>query len=189
MQNSVMQAILGRRSCRSFAQDKAVREQDLLAVLEAGAYAPSAMNTQSWHFTAVTNGQKLQELNAAMLSRMDDAARARAAGRAGDRPVSPFYNAPVMILVSLKNGGSPYPEADCACALENMFLAAASLGLGTCWINQLGNGTSELPPVRALLDELGVPAGNKVYGCAAIGYADKTSPVKERASGVVNFVR
>ncbi len=189
MQNSVMQAILGRRSCRSFAQDKAVREQDLLAVLEAGAYAPSAMNTQSWHFTAVTNGQKLQELNAAMLSRMDDAARARAAGRAGDRPVSPFYNAPVMILVSLKNGGSPYPEADCACALENMFLAAASLGLGTCWINQLRGATTADPHAGEVLRALGVPDGYTIHGCCALGYADKKSPAKERAAGVVNIVK
>lgn len=61
--------------------------------------------------------------------------------------------------------------------------------MGSCWINQLSNGVSEAPGVRALLDTLGVPAGNKVYGCAAIGYADKTSPMKDRAPGVVNIVR
>ena len=31
---------------------------------------------------------------------------------------------------------------DCACALENIFLAAKSLGIGSCWINQLGQTMS-----------------------------------------------
>ena len=64
MHNQVMRTILERRSCRSFAPDKSVSEQDLFTVLKAGAYAPSAMNTQSWHFTAVVNAEKLRELNA-----------------------------------------------------------------------------------------------------------------------------
>ena len=45
---------------------------------------------------------------------------------------------------------------DCACALENIFLAAKSLGIGSCWINQLGQ-TCDDPDVRAFLTKLGVP--------------------------------
>lgn len=188
MNNIVMRTILERRSCRSFAEDKKVGHDDLFAVLKAGAYAPSAMNTQSWHFTAVVSAQKLQELNAAMLSRMDAAARERATARAGGKPVSPFYNAPVLIIVSLKNGASPYPEADCACALENMFLAATSLKLGTCWINQLRGATVADPHVGALLASFGVPADHTVYGCCALGVPEKESPLKDRASGVVTVI-
>lgn len=29
--------------------------------------------------------------------------------------------------------------ADCSCALENIFLMANSLGIGSCWVNQLKN--------------------------------------------------
>lgn len=189
MNNIVVRTILERRSCRSFAADKKVSEQDLFTVLKAGAYAPSAMNTQSWHFIAVANPQKLQELNAAMLSRMDGAARERVTQRAGDRPVSPFYNAPVFIIVSLKKGASPYPEADCACALQNMFLAATSLGLGTCWINQLRGADASDPHVGELLHSFGLPDDHAVYGCCALGYADKESPLKDRAAGVVSLVK
>lgn len=188
MNNQVVRTILERRSCRSFDVKK-VSEQDLMTVLKAGAYAPSAMNTQSWHFTAVINEQKLGKLNAAILERMDSAARERAASRADGKPVSPFYSAPALIIVSLKEGVSPYPEADCACALENMFLAATSLKLGTCWINQLRGATSADPHVGKILSELGIPEGNAVFGCCALGYADKESPLKDRVMGAVNIVR
>lgn len=189
MNNQVVRTILERRSCRSFEQGRSVGEQDLMTVLKAGAYAPSAMNTQSWHFTAVVGAEKLQALNTAMLNRMDAAARERAQSRADGRPVSPFYNAPVLIIVSLKKGASPYPEADCACALENMFLAATSLKLGTCWINQLRGADCSDPHVGALLAQYGIPQDNEVYGCCALGYGDKESPLKDRVTGVVNIVK
>ena len=186
--NAVMKVLLERRSVRSYDSEKKVSESDLMNVLKAAAYAPSAMNKQAWHFTVVTNREKLLALNAAVKKTMAESDVERIRSRSADGTYNFYYNAPALILVSCSDEAL-FPREDAACALENIFIAATSLGLGTCWINQLGNGTSELPPVRALLDELGIPAGNKVYGCAAIGYADKTSPVKERASGVVNFVR
>ena len=68
-------------------------------------------------------------------------------------------------------------------------ISATSLGYGTCWINQLGNGASEQPCVREVLDRAGVPAGNKVYAALAVGYALKSPPLKDRVHGVVNFVK
>ena len=68
---------------------------------------------------------------------------------------------------------------DCACAIENMFLAAQSLGIGSCWINQLGT-TCDDPEVREFITALGVPANHKVYGCVALGYPDSKIPMKEK---------
>ena len=68
---------------------------------------------------------------------------------------------------------------DNACALENIFLAAHSMGLGTVWINQLSD-TCDVPEVRAVLTEFGVPENHKVFGIAAIGYAAAETPVKEK---------
>lgn len=189
MNNQVLRTIFERRSCRSYDAEKKVAEQDLVTVLKAGAYAPSAMNTQSWHFTAVVNKDALSRLNDAMLQSLPQEVRARIEARADGKKPSPFYNAPALIIVSLKEGVSLYPEADAACALQNMFLAATSLHLGTCWINQLRGKTPDDTPLGALLSELGVPAGNVVYGCCALGYADKESPMKDRVSGVVNIVK
>ena len=36
------------------------------------------------------------------------------------------------------------------------------------------------PEVKAYLTELGVPAGHRVYGCAALGYEPEGTPLKER---------
>ena len=189
MNNQVVKTILERRSCRSYDQEKAVSEQDLITVLKAGAYAPSAMNTQSWHFTAVVKKDALDTLNDALLAEVSPDFLKRLEERAGSKKPSPFYHAPALIIVSLKESGSPYPEADAACALQNMFLAATSLKLGTCWINQLRGKTPDDTPLGKLLESLGVPRGNIVYGCCALGYADKESPMKDRVSGVVNIVK
>ena len=64
-------------------------------------------------------------------------------------------------------------------AIENMFLAAQSLGIGSCWINQLGT-TCDDPEVREFITALGVPANHKVYGCVALGYPDSKIPMKEK---------
>ena len=75
---------------------------------------------------------------------------------------------------------------DCACAMQNIFLAAKSLGIGSCWINLLGQ-TCDDPDVRAFLTKLGIPENHRVYGCAALGYA-AAAPVKEKklAEGTVS---
>ena len=79
---------------------------------------------------------------------------------------------------------------DCACAIENMFLAAHSLGIGSCWINQLGT-TCDDPEVREFISSLGVPENNKVYGCVALGYADPKISLREKMvkAGTVTVVR
>ena len=51
-----------------------------------------------------------------------------------------------------------------------LFLAARSYGVGSVWINQMQN-INDRPAVRALLDEIGVPADHVIYGVAALGYA------------------
>ena len=78
---------------------------------------------------------------------------------------------------------------DCACAMQNIFLAAKSLGIGSCWINQLGQ-TCDDPDVRAFLTKLGIPENHRVYGCAALGYA-AAAPMKEKklAEGTVTVIK
>lgn len=101
-----------------------------------------------------------------------------------------YYHAPTLVIVSA-DAANPLSPYDCACALENIFLAATSLGIGSCWINQPGQ-TCDDAEVRAFLTEkLGVPANYRVYGCAALGYAPASAPVKEKKpkEGTVNVVR
>jgi len=71
-----------------------------------------------------------------------------------------------------------------------MFLAAHSLGIGSCWINQLGT-TCDDPEVREFISSLGVPENHKVYGCVALGYADPKISLREKMvkAGTVTVVR
>ena len=100
-----------------------------------------------------------------------------------------FYDPDVIILASNEKDNTN-GLADCACAMENMFLMAQELGIGSCWINQLGQ-TCDDPDVRAFLTKLGVPESHKVYGCAALGYAPADAPVKEKKvkEGTVTIIR
>ena len=78
--------------------------------------------------------------------------------------------------------------ADCSCALENIFLMANSLGIGSCWINQLKTLCNE-ESVRAVLDEFGIPKNHVVWGMASIGYPAVKPEAKPRKNGVVKFVK
>ena len=137
MTNVVIQNILTRCSVRAY-DDRPVEREKVDTLLQCAVHAPSAMNRQTWHFSAVLNREKIAKLAAAV-------------GKAWDN----------------------------ACALENIFLAAHSMGLGTVWINQLSD-TCDVPEVRAVLTEFGVPENHKVFGIAAIGYAAAETPVKEK---------
>ncbi|MBQ7500267.1 MAG: nitroreductase family protein [Clostridia bacterium] len=172
--NPVIENIMTRRSIRSFT-DKKIPRRDLETIVKAGIYAPSAMNRQLWHFTVITSESAISALAAAI---------AKELGR--DSGYN-FYKPTAMIAVSCSDGTDYYRE-DCACALENIFLAAHSLGIGSVWINQL-NGICDRPDIRKQLDALGIPSGNRVWGMAALGYAAPDQlERKPKNPDVVNWV-
>ena len=55
--NEVLQNILTRRSVRGFKSEQ-IKDEELNLILQAGIYAPSGMNKQSWQFTVVQNKEK-----------------------------------------------------------------------------------------------------------------------------------
>ena len=100
-----------------------------------------------------------------------------------DRKGYNMYEPEALVIPSnLKE--SPYGREDDACAMENMFLAAHSLGIGSVWINQLQD-VCDVPAIRQVLDELGIPADHVVYGMAALGYPDDVKADKARTGKVV----
>ena len=62
MSNEVLENIKSRRSVRTYTE-RQVSAGDLNLILEAAAYAPSGMNFQTWHFTAIQDAAVLTELN------------------------------------------------------------------------------------------------------------------------------
>ena len=152
--NQVLENIYARRSVRKFTE-QTVSKQQLEALVGAGIHAPSGMNKQLWHFSAVQNRQLLSSL-------------AKTVGEILGREGYDFYSPNALILVS-NHRDNPHGEADCACALQNIFLAAQSLGLGSVWINQF-RGICDDPRLRPLLSKAKVPEDHIIWGAAAIGY-------------------
>lgn len=152
--NEGVNNILSRRSIRSFKSDK-VLKSDLEIIMECAVNAPSARNTQKWKFTVIQNPEILNKLVKAM-------------GNARNDPNYGIYNANVLILASNERDYK-FAAEDCSCALENIFLAANALGLGSVWINKLQDNC-DIPEIRKILDEAKVPANHIVIGSAAIGY-------------------
>ncbi len=181
----LFQAIKERRSTRAFLSD-AIDKSDLEKIVEAGLFAPSALNEQPWLFTVVNNADVLARLNAAVKKLMSAADEERIRSRSTDNTYCFYYGAPTLIIVSCDKSAR-FPIEDASCALQNMFLAAHALGLGSCWINQLGGKANDDKGVRAVLSEIGVPQDDRVYGCAAIGHIRSATKVKDRC-GTVKFI-
>ena len=175
--NEVLETIKARRSVRAYDR-KQIPADDLNAILEAGAYAPNGMHYETWHFTAVRNTVKLEELNEWIKGAFSKSDDKHLRERGHSETYCCYYHAPTLVIVS-NEPTQWWAGMDCACAIENMFLAAQSLGIGSCWINQLGT-TCDDPEVREFITVLGVPVSHKVYGCVALGYGDPKIPMKEK---------
>ena len=167
----LLNLILERRSCRSYRPEPLDRPT-LAAIVEAGRYAPSAMNQQKCHFYVITDRELLHQISAAVSANLKRFANTDCT-----------YGAPALILVTNRRDNSCALQ-DAACAMENMFLAAHSMGIGSVWINQL-QGICDEPSVRQVLTSLGIPENHVVYGLAALGYADDVKAEKERIGKVV----
>ncbi|MCB5172642.1 nitroreductase family protein [Bacteroides fragilis] len=189
--NEVLETIKARRSVRAYDR-KQIPADDLNAILEAGAYAPSGMHYETWHFTAVRNTVKLEELNERIKGAFAKSDDKHLRERGHSETYCCYYHAPTLVIVS-NEPKQWWAGMDCACAIENMFLAATSLGIASCWINQLGT-TCDDPEVRAYLTSLGVPENHKVYGCVALGYKGEfyqfnlSSCIRQQNSLTAQFV-
>lgn len=153
--NETIETIFARRSVRSFTDEPIARE-DLEAIASCGPWAPSGMNRQEWTFTVVTDRARL-------------AALANVVGEVLGREGYDMYSPAAVIIVSHVKG-SPWGKQDDACAMQNMMLAATSLGIGSVWINQL-EGVCDDGRIRAQLDALAIPEDHEVHGLVALGYA------------------
>ena len=193
MFDEVMQCIRTRRSVRKFEAAQ-IDDAQVDALLEAAAWAPSGGNNQSWLFTAIQNKDVLAQLNETLRRAFlgwtpddDYPAKRKAVLNAHNENHNYFYHAPTLIIASnvpqYQNGAT-----DCALGLQNVFLAARAMGLGSCWINQprwLNNDDS----VRDLLARLGLPREHVIYGAAAIGLSAQNPPAPVRKEGATLIVR
>jgi len=160
----VLEAIKNRRSIRAFKNED-ISSETVEKLIDAARWAPSAGNIQPWEFIIVKNSEVKRRLAEAALNQKF------------------VEKAPVVIVVcadenrSFKGyglrGKSLYCIQDTAAAIQNIHLAACSLGLATCWV-----GAFKEEDVRKILD---VPDGVRPVALVPVGYpAEKPSPPPRR---------
>lgn len=179
--NSVFDTIVTRRSCRRFGSEAPQRAQ-VEQIVEAGRWAPTGGNSQTVHFLVIQDHKTRSELRtrvqsafARMTWREDLYSSLKNSIRQSRLGLYDYdYHAPVLVVVANRRG-YPNAMADCACAIQNMMLAATSLGLGSCWINQL-HWLDDNPQIHGYLESLGLGAEETVCGAVALGHWDGACP-------------
>ena len=177
--NEVIRTILERRSIRKY-KDTPVPRENIEIVLRSAIWAPTGADAEPWHFTVITDGKRIGNFDALAKSAMavSGIERIEAMGKAPHYRV--FFGAPVVILICgetvlRKTGRHLSALADCSAAIQNMQLAAASVGLGTCWIGL----------VRYLFESgedfgIPIPEGYRPFFALTLGYADGPEAVRQR---------
>ena len=191
--NEVLRCIRARRSTRRYTGEQ-ISDGQLDALLEAAIWAPSGSNSQSWLFTAIQNKDVLVRLNELVREGFqrwvpDDRYPAKLAAKESSQKDGYHFcfSAPTLIIAS-NRPNYKNAMADCALALGNVFLAAESMGLGSCYVNQLHWLTDD-PGVRAYLSELGVPGEHVICSAAAVGFIGVKSAAPARKEGTVRVIR
>jgi nitroreductase len=149
----IIECIKTRRSVRKFL-DKPVPWDNIATILDCGRLAPSAGNLQSWKFIVVEDKGPKEEIAKACVDQLWIA------------------DAPYLIVVIAETekmkrfydlrGERLYIVQSCAAAVQNMLLAAHSLGLGSCWV-----GAFDEEKIKQIL---GCPAETRPQAILPIGY-------------------
>lgn len=185
--NEVIQNILDRRSVRVYS-DEQIRQEDLELILKAGQYAPSACNTQPWHFSVVQDKVLLSTLNVETKKELLNSENELFAKMANNEQYDIFYKAPTVIIVS-GDKSSHCPQVDCSAATQNMILAAESLGIGSCWIGLIAYLLCS-PNGGQYIKQLQIPQGYEPYFAITLGYKKYPNPKPpQRRENTVNFIK
>jgi len=187
--STVEETIRQRRSIRRY-RPEAIPKELVLRMLEAARLAPSASNCQPWRFLIVVDAEEKRRLRemagypfvetapmvvvcAADLdtySPHSSALRYRELLDSGilesfaDQPPDPKLGARLSRLRELDRAGLVRRAmANTYIAIEHLVLAAASMGIGTCWVG----AADESEEVRALFD---LPESIIIVALVAVGY-------------------
>ena len=173
--------IAARRDVRRFRPDD-ISDEVVEKLLLAAHRAPSVGHSQPWRFIVVRD----QHLRT-QAGWMADRQRLRQASAMDERSsrqllqlqLEGVREAPVGVVVCCDRraeaagvlGRATYPDTDlwsCACAIQNLWLAARAAGIGVGWVT--------LFEPSELAELLGIPDGVETLGWLCIGYPDERHP-------------
>ncbi len=185
--NEVIQNILNRRSVRVYSEEQ-IKQEDLDLILKAGLASPSGCNMQPWHFTVLQNKEIMNTLNVESKKEFVNSDNEMFRKMASNDKYDIFYNAPTVIVVS---GEKTAVTAliDSSAATQNMILAAASLGIGSCWIG-LVTFLFRSKRAKEYIKMLEIPEGYEPYYAITLGYKRIQDPKSQpRRENTVNYIK
>ena len=149
--NAKLAPLFTRRSVRQYSGEP-VTDAEIRDLLEAAMAAPSACAKDPWHFVVVRGRAVLDKLaevlpNGPMLRQADAAIIV-----CGD-------------LARAHRNQESYLIQDCSAAVQNILLAATTLGLGACWLGVHPN-EERIGPIR---QQFGIPAEITPVAVVALG--------------------
>lgn len=181
--NPVLKAIRERRSIRKY-EPKAVPKEVVDQLLYVAAMSPTAMNKQEWEFIVVTDRKTINELSVRVKKQAGIIGYAQ---KFAERFMSEedliFYSAPLLVIVTAPKEDE-WAHIDCGILAQTMFLAAHSLGLGSCYIGfaRMLNKDGEA------LKMLGVPPEREIVAPLIFGYSAEKKVSQQREPKVVKRI-
>lgn len=178
---AVHAVLAARRDVRRFRPDE-VPSEVVKQVLMTGHQAPSVGHSQPWRFVIVRD-QWTRDRAALMADRerlrQAEMLTEERRSRLLDLQLEGIREAPVGVVVACDRrvpaggvlGRASFADADmwsCACAIENMWLAARAVGLGLGWVT--------LFQPEELAGLLGLPQGIETLGWLCLGWPDERPP-------------
>lgn len=154
---NILDIIFKRRSIRVYERRK-LEKETINDLLKAAMAAPSGSNSRPWEFLVVTDEEKINFLRSKI--------------KYGN------YNAPAIIIVcsnlaiAQNESAIRYWVQDCSAATENLLIAAAGMGLGTCWVASY----PKEDVMNLLRETLGIPEDVFPLNLIYVGY-----PAEEKA--------
>ena len=157
----MLDLVKARYSVRKYLPNP-VEKSKLDYIMECVRLAPSAVNFQPWRFAVVTEAGKIAGIKAAY-------------------PREWMASVPCIIVACADHSvswhrpsdGKDHADIDAAIAVEHLCLAAAEVGLGTCWVCNFN-----VPLCR---EALGLPDNLEPVALVPVGYAaESVIPEKKR---------
>jgi nitroreductase len=150
-----IEALQSRRSVRAYTEQP-VERKIIEEIVDCARLAPTAMNDQPWDFVVVTEKAALASIPP-MLGHAEYIA-----------------NAAFTVLVLARQ--TQYAVEDCCAATENLLIAAAAHGLGSCWV--AGTQQAYAP---AVAKTFGAPVDRQLIAIVCFGYPAETPVIEKRS--------
>lgn len=167
---AALQLLKCRRSVREFT-DKPVPRELVTKIIDTTSWAPTAAHEQAVRWLIIMEPAEVHRLAGLIVEWLRQEVKQSAYYsvfiEAWDQGKDVILRGAPHVAITYADKGCPSSPGDSAIAVTYFELAAHAYGLGTCWAGILTKAAAGYPD---LVEALGIPSGNRVYGALMFGY-------------------